>query len=60
MSGVFFLDIQIADLIYNRIIGACYGIKYVSLFKNKLFSILKCDRVIPEAHAALYLVSALY
>ena len=49
-----FLSIHISYFIYNIMKGACYGTTYVSLFKNPLFSILKCDKAIPAVHAYLY------
>ena len=55
-----FLAMQKPDLLYNIIRVACSGTKSVSLFNNSLFVILKCARAIPEVHAALYSLLALY
>ena len=53
-----FLSIQTADLLSNIVRGASYGTTYESLFKNSWIYILKCAKVIPEVHAALYQISA--
>ena len=53
------LAINIADFIYNIIIGTFYGTTYVPLFNKLLFSILTFARAIPEVHTALYSLSAL-
>ena len=58
VSGVFglltIIDLHTSDLISKLMQGACSGTTSESLIINLLFIIMKFDRAIPEAHAALY------
>ena len=45
---------QIANLLSNITKGACYGTTSACLFKNSLFSTLKCGREINAVYASLY------
>ena len=53
------LAIHTAHLLSNIMKYDCYGNEPGTLYRNSLFSILKCTRSIPEVHAAVYSLSAL-
>ena len=55
-----FLAMHMADLLSKTIKGYSFGTMSGSSLNNSLTNILQCAKAIPEVHAELYSLSALY